>query len=235
MNKLKWKEVLAAIEALEAGSIPDGSVTNVKLANMASGTVKGRSSAGTGQPQDVAMGLVVSSGIHNASAKTNPVGDDELGISDSASSFSLKKTKVSELEYFESIAISGHAGYSSGNSQRPKFSVIQQDTTDSLIEYVPDATNGDYFNILEDCEFQMSACVASSVTGVGLYIVLNGASGNSVTGDGEVFGYDSGLTAAASGSRKLFAGDVVWIWHSNANGIVANSTFISIVARRAYG
>lgn len=41
--------------ALASTSISDGSITNIKLANMANATVKGRTSPGTGVPEDLTM------------------------------------------------------------------------------------------------------------------------------------------------------------------------------------
>lgn len=45
------------------GTPADGSVTNAKLADMANGTVKMRSTAGTGVPEDVATATVLKSGL----------------------------------------------------------------------------------------------------------------------------------------------------------------------------
>ena len=44
---------LDALAAREAGAISDNSITNAKLADVATGTIKGRATAGTGDPEDL--------------------------------------------------------------------------------------------------------------------------------------------------------------------------------------
>jgi len=51
-------EAEAWAQAASSGVLPDNSVTNTKLADMATGTLKGRSAAGTGDPQDLTAAQV---------------------------------------------------------------------------------------------------------------------------------------------------------------------------------
>src|SRR5262245_52184625 len=55
---------LATLNAVGSAQITDGSVANADLANMATGTLKGRGTAGTGVPEDIAIGtgLVIAAG-----------------------------------------------------------------------------------------------------------------------------------------------------------------------------
>lgn len=46
-------ELDAAVAALEAGIVTDGSITNAKLADVSQNTIKGRVSSGTGSPEDL--------------------------------------------------------------------------------------------------------------------------------------------------------------------------------------
>lgn len=46
-------QLAARVAAAEAGTIPDDSVTNAKLAEVATATIKGRTTAGTGNPEDL--------------------------------------------------------------------------------------------------------------------------------------------------------------------------------------
>lgn len=55
MNKQNWKYVLGVIEGLLAATVPDNSVTNARLANVPQNTIKGRLSAGTGDPEDITI------------------------------------------------------------------------------------------------------------------------------------------------------------------------------------
>jgi len=53
------QDAIAELEA-EKGSLPNDSVTNAELANMATGTIKGRASAGAGDPEDLTPAQVLS-------------------------------------------------------------------------------------------------------------------------------------------------------------------------------
>jgi hypothetical protein len=48
-------EVKATADAAGIGTVGDGSITNVKLANVATATIKGRATSGTGSPEDLTV------------------------------------------------------------------------------------------------------------------------------------------------------------------------------------
>jgi hypothetical protein len=108
-----------------ATTIVNDAVTNLKLANMATQTIKGRTTAGTGDPEDLAPAAVrtmlnvsdgadvtsattVGSAINGSSAKATPVDADAVALIDSAASNALKKTtwanvKATLKAYFDTL------------------------------------------------------------------------------------------------------------------------------------
>lgn len=105
--------------------VKDDSISNTKLSNMATSTIKGRVTASTGDPEDLTAAQVrtiinvedganvtnattVGSSINGATAKTTPVDADTMPLIDSAASNVLKKVTWSNIKatlksYFDTL------------------------------------------------------------------------------------------------------------------------------------
>lgn len=97
-------EVKATADAAGGGSVPaDGSITNAKLANIATATFKGRSTTGTGSPEDLTVSQVKTllsiNNIDNTSDVNKPVSTaqaaaDALKVTANSSIAGATKAKI---------------------------------------------------------------------------------------------------------------------------------------------
>lgn len=134
----------------------------------------------------------------------------------------------------EDLVLYGHAGYAATNTQAPRFSTAIENggVATILFTYHDDSAAGANIEILLPCEITISYQTASSASGVGVFISKNPSNQNAMPSDAEMIACQSAIAVSLAGSRKFIKGDRIRIWHSNTNGISANTTFLSMLARK---
>lgn len=158
----------------------DDSVTNAKLANMASGLVKGRFSAGAGDPEDGTPDQVFGL-IELATAETAPAADDSLGLHDLSADAGRKMTLANVLKVVaglpELTAVDGAADH-----------LLAVDASDGLAKRVK-PTNLPGGGVVPIASFTVGAPVAEVVftnipaNFLALLVTFSGVSGSAASSD----------------------------------------------------
>lgn len=153
-----------ANDAVTTLKILDANVTNAKLANMATKTVKGRTTAGTGVPEDIAVATTL---------KTDLVlvkGDVGLGNVDNTSDAGkpVSTAQQTALDLKANLASPALTGNPTAPTQAPKDNSTKLAST----AYVENAVLGQNFK---------EACKYGSTTALPAIVYANGSSGVGAT------------------------------------------------------
>ena len=194
-------------------TIDNAVVSNAKLATVATSTIKGRATAGTGAPEDLSASQVrtilnvaegadvtnattVGTAIHGATGKTTPVDADTMPLIDSAASNVLKKVtwaniKATLKSYFDTLyrSVSTAINLASDVTGDLPLSNLAQASAGSRILGRGDSGAGDFQ------ELTLGSGLA--ITGT----VLSATGGGGGISDGDTL--STGLTFPNTGLRLL--------------------------------